>query len=253
MGVHDVAVGGFGAAADDYEKGRPSYSDEVVAWLVDRLGIAPGRRVVDLAAGTGKLTRLLAATGAELLAVEPVGEMRAKIAAAAPGVVTLDGTAEHLPFDDDSVDAITVAQAFHWFDAPVALAEISRVLRTGGGLGLVWNERDVREPWVAELSRLIRWDERGRWRVPYTLEVDWGARLVELGGPFSAPERLDSRHRQPMDPDTLVSRVLSTSYVATQAPVEQAELADRVRELVAPLGDRFELPYITTAWSTIRT
>lgn len=252
MGVHDVAESGFGAAAEDYEKGRPSYPADVVTWLVDRLDIGPGRRVVDLAAGTGKLTRLLAATGAELSAVEPVSAMRDKIDTTAPGVVALDGTAEDLPFDDGSIDAVTVAQAFHWFDAPVALAEIGRVLRSGGGLGLVWNERDVREPWVAELSRVIRWDERGRWRVPYSLEVDWGARLVELGGPFSAPERIDSGFRHPMDPETLVSRVLSTSYVATQTSAERAALGDRVRELVAPLGDRFDLPYVTTAWAVRR-
>lgn len=253
MGVHDVAASGFGAGADDYERGRPSYPGDVVAWLVERLGIAPGCQVVDLAAGTGKLTRLLTATGAQVVAVEPVEAMRAKLAETAPGVVALDGTAEAMPFEGGSVDAVTVGQAFHWFDGPSALAEISRVLRPGGGLGLVWNERDGREPWVAELSRLIRWDERGRWRVPYTLEVDWGARLSELGGPFTAPERYDSGYRQSMDPDTLVSRVLSTSYLANLPDPDQAELAGRVRELVAPLGARFELPYVTIAWATRRT
>lgn len=253
MGVHDVAESGFGAGADDYERGRPSYSADVVAWLVEQLGIVPGRRVVDLAAGTGKLTRLLVPSGAEVLAVEPVEAMRAKLAETAPTVVALDGTAEDLPFDDGSIDAVTVAQAFHWFDAEVALAEIGRVLRRGGGLGLVWNERDVREPWVAELSRVIRWDERKRWRVPYTLEVDWGERLREVGGPFTEPIRFDTGYRQELDPDTLVARVLSTSYIATLPTAEREATAAKVRALVAPLGDRFELPYVTTAWVVHRT
>lgn len=253
MGIHDVAESGFGAGADDYERGRPSYPADVVAWLVEELGIGPGRRVVDLAAGTGKLTRLLVPSGAEVLAVEPVEAMRAKLAETAPTVVALDGTAEALPFDDGSIDALTVAQAFHWFDAEVALAEIARVLRPGGGLGLVWNERDVREPWVAELSRVIRWDQRERWRVPYTLEVDWGARLAEIGGPFTEPVRIDSGFRQQLDPDTLVARVLSTSYLASLPTAEREATAARVRELVAPLGDTFELPYVTTAWALRRT
>lgn len=253
MDVHDVAESGFGAGAEAYERGRPGYADDVVAWLVDRLTIGPGRTVVDLAAGTGKLTRLLVPTGADVVAVEPVSAMRAELRVAVPGVVVHDGTAEVLPFDDASVDAVTVAQAFHWFDAEAAMVELARVLRPGGGLGLVWNQRDTREPWVAELSRLIRWDQRGQYRVPYTLEEDWGRRLVELGGPFTAPERFDSGYLQQLDPDTLVARVLSTSYLATRSDREQAVLAEQVRALVEPLGARFTLPYVTTAWVVHRT
>jgi len=249
MGVHDVAAAGFGAGADDYERGRPSYSDDVVAWLVDRLGIGPGKRVVDLAAGTGKLTRLLVPFGAMVVAVEPVAAMREKLATAAPGAVALDGTAESMPFDESSVDGVTVAQAFHWFDAERALEEIGRVLRPSGGLGLVWNERDVSEPWVAELSKLIRWDERERWRVPYTVEVDWGARIDAMDTAFGPAERHRSSFRQEMVPDTLVARVLSTSYLATLAADVRDELEREVRALVAPLGERFELPYVTDAWA----
>lgn len=253
MDVHDVAEAGFGAGADAYERGRPGYADDVVAWLVERLGIVAGSRVVDLAAGTGKLTRLLVPTGADLIAVEPVVAMRTKLLESVPGVEVLDGTAEALPFTDGSVDAVTVAQAFHWFDAEAALAELARVIRPGGGLGLVWNERDTREPWVADLSRLIRWDQRGEYRVPYTLEEDWGARLDAIDAPFTPAERYDGGYVQAMDPETLVARVLSTSYVATMPADEQATLADQVRELVVPLGDSFELPYVTTAWVVHRT
>lgn len=252
MGVHDVAAAGFGAGADDYEKGRPSYSDAVVEWLVDRLAIGPGKRVVDLAAGTGKLTNLLVGFGADVIAVEPVEAMRDKLATTVPGVVALDGTAEAMPFLSATVDAVTVAQAFHWFDAERALEEISRVLRPGGGLGLVWNERDVSEPWVAELTKLIRWDERERWRVPYTVEVDWSARIDAYDAPFSPGEHHRSSFRQAMDPDTLVARVLSTSYIAILALDVRDELARKVRDLVAPLGERFELPYVTYAWAFSR-
>lgn len=253
MAVHEQAMAGFGAGADDYERGRPSYPGDVVAFLVDRLDISPGHRVVDLAAGTGKLTRLLVPTGAEVIAVEPVAAMREKLAATAPGAVALDGTAEALPFDDGTVDAMTVAQAFHWFDTEAALAEIARVLRPGGALGLVWNERDTSEPWVAELSKLIRWDERQRWRVPYTVEVDWGARVLASRAPFGPAEHLTSEYRQEMDADTLVARVLSTSYLANLAPDVRDELTRDVRSLVAPLGERFDLPYVTYAWTFLRT
>ena len=117
------------------------------------LHLGPGRRVLDLAAGTGKMTRLLAPSGVDLVAVEPVAGMRAAFEEAVPGVEILDGTAEAIPLPDASVDAVVVAQAFHWFDADKALAEIDRVLRPGGGVALVWNRRDESVPWVAEMSR----------------------------------------------------------------------------------------------------
>ncbi|WP_426573531.1 class I SAM-dependent methyltransferase [Aquihabitans sp. McL0605] len=249
MGINDVAASGFGAGADAYEQGRPGYADDVVAWLVEHLGIERGATVIDLAAGTGKLTRMLMRPGVEILAVEPVEAMRAKLAQTCPGVRTFDGTAERLPFEDASVDAVTVAQAFHWFDPGPALAEIARVLKPDGRLGIVFNERDTREPWVADLSRLIRWDERERWRVPYTVEVDWAATVAEHGPQFEAAERYDSAFHQAMDPDTLVARVLSTSYIAMLPAADREELAAKVRELAAPLGDRFDLPYVTVAYA----
>lgn len=251
--ISEVAAEGFGAAAAAYEQGRPSYAVDVVDWLVDRLGIAPGRTVVDLAAGTGKLTRLLAATGADLIAIEPVDAMRDQLVQACPGVDAISGTAESIPLPDRSVDALTVAQAFHWFDPAAALAEIARVLRPGGVLGIAFNERDTREPWVADLSKLIRWDQRDQWRVPYTVEVDWAGVLDEHGPQFGPADRYNSTYRQPMDADTMVQRVLSTSYIARLPVPEQRALADDVRALVAPLGDDFELPYVSVAYaSTLR-
>ncbi len=130
----------------------------------------------------------------------------------------------------------------------MALAEIARVLRPGGVLALVWNERDTREPWVAELSRLIRWDERGRWQVPYTLEEDWAARLDGIDSAFGPVSRYDTGFVQPMDADTLVARVLSTSYLASRPQAERDALADRVRDLVADLDEPFDLPYETSVF-----
>lgn len=251
--IHTAAADGFSAGADDYERGRPSYPADAAALVCRELGIGPGARVLDLAAGTGKLTRLLVPTGAEVVAVEPVAEMRRRLRENVPYAHVLDGTAERIPVPDRSVDAVTVAQAFHWFDAPVALREIAWVLKPGGGLALLWNERDTDEPWVAELSRLIRWDQRGEHRVPYTTEVDWAEVIDGLDTPFGPVERYDTTYRQPMDPDTLVARVLSTSYIASQPVEERDRIAVAVRDLVAPLGDTFELPYRTVVYWTRRS
>ena len=135
--IHPAAAAGFGRSAEAYERGRPGYPDAAVDRLVAAL---PGRRVVDLAAGTGKLTRALVARGCDVVAVEPVAEMRALIA---PPARAVEGVAEATGLPDASADAVTVAQAFHWFDGPRALAEIHRVLRPGGVLALIWNRRDT--------------------------------------------------------------------------------------------------------------
>lgn len=246
--IPSAAADGFSAGADDYERGRPSYPADAVELLCRELAIGPGAKVLDLAAGTGKLTRLLVPTGAEVIAVEPVSEMRRRLRSAVPTAHVLDGTAERIPLPDRSVEAVTVAQAFHWFDAPVALEEIAWVLAPGGGLGLIWNERDTSEPWVAELSRLIRWDERGEHRVPYTTEVDWAARIDGMDTPFGPVSRYDTTYRQVLDTETLVARVLSTSYIASQSIDERTRLAASVRDLVAGLGETFELPYQTVVY-----
>ncbi len=246
--ISEVAAAGFGAGAEAYERGRPGYAADLVEWLVAGLDLRPGRSVVDLAAGTGKLTRELVASGAEVVAVEPVEAMRDQFQRACPGIPALEGTAEAIPLPDASVDAVTVAQAFHWFDPALALAEIARVLAPGGSLGIVFNERDRRVPWVGQLSRLIRWDERAKWRVPYTVEVDWSTVLAEHGPQFEPAERLDTTYDQELDADTLVARVLSTSYIARLPLDERDALAVRVRELAEPLGDRFVLPYVSVGY-----
>jgi SAM-dependent methyltransferase len=211
-----------------------------VQLLVDELGLRPGRRVLDLAAGTGKLTRQLLASGVEAVAVEPVPAMREAFEVAVTGVEVLDGQAEAIPLPNASVDAVTVAQAFHWFDAEAALAEIARVLRPGGGLGLIWNERDELVPWVVELSRIIDWKARR----PYPEVIDWPA-VVANSGRFGPLQMREFRHEQEMDVDSLVARVLSVSYVSVMSDAERKPVLDAVRALVADFPPRFPLPYVS--------
>ena len=152
--IPEEAARGFQRGAADYERGRPGYPEAAIALLARRAGPRPGRVAVDLAAGTGKLTRALLALGADLVAIEPVAGMREQLQRAVPGVTVLDGTAERMPLDDASVNAVFVAQAFHWFDVPAAAAEIHRVLAPGGGLGVVRNEWDESVDWIVEMRAL---------------------------------------------------------------------------------------------------
>jgi SAM-dependent methyltransferase len=153
LDLHPLALAGFAASAEAYARGRPGYSAEAFAWLARMLALGPGRTVVDLGAGTGKLSRLLAETGARVVAVEPVEEMRTLLT----GVEVLAGTAESIPLPDASADAVTAAQAFHWFRPDDALAEIHRVLRPRpvSALALVWNRLDQRDPSAAALQSVV--------------------------------------------------------------------------------------------------
>jgi SAM-dependent methyltransferase len=240
MDVNPVAAAGFGRAADAYERSRPSYPADAVALLAAELALGPGATVLDLGAGTGKLTRLLAERGAALVAVEPSAAMRAEFASVLPAVPVHEGTAEEIPLADATVDAVVVAQAFHWFDATRALGEIARVLRPGGGLGLIWNERDESVPWVAQLSRVMQWDVR----MPYVVGTDFRA-VLDASGRFTPARRARFRFEQELDRDGLCERVSTTSFIAAMAPPERAAVLDSVRELVADFPERFALPYAT--------
>ncbi len=244
MTIDDVAARGFGTASDAYERGRPSYPEEALRLLVAELEIGPSSTVVDLAAGTGKLTRLLVPSGARLVAVEPVASMRAVLVALVADAAVVAGTAEALPFADGAVDVVVVAQAFHWFRVDEALAEVARVLRPGGGLAMLWNERDDSVDWVAELSALVRWDERP---VPPYEGVDWPAAVAATGS-FEPLARASFSLDQELDAAALVDRVLSTSYVAAASPAEQERVAEGVRDIVAGFPPRFVLPYRTTVY-----
>ena len=237
----------FGPAAGDYERARPSYPAASIDVLRKHLGLGPGKTVCDLAAGTGKLTRLLVPTGATVVAVEPVPGMREQLRAAVPDVEVLDGTAEAMPFLDATVDVVTVAQAFHWFRFDEALAEIRRVVRPGGGLAILFNQRDERTPWVKEMNEVIQWHSRTISRYQAT---DWTALLTGAG---FAPVTYDSiEWAQPMTRDLLASRVRSVSYVAEGTAEEQQAYVDATLALVEEMDEPFELPYITHVWCASR-
>jgi SAM-dependent methyltransferase len=229
-------------AAAGYERGRPSYPAAAVDLVASELGITPGTVIVDLGAGTGKWSRLLVARGARVLAVEPVAAMREALAAAVPGIEVVDAPAEAVPLAAGSVDVVTAAQAFHWFDVGPALAESARLLRPGGGLGMVWNQRDESVPWVAELTRIIRGPRGGE--PVYDEDQDWTA-LVAADGRFTPLQHRAVANEQELDEATLVDRVSSTSYVAALPEERRVALLAEVREFVRGFPPRFTLPYRT--------
>jgi SAM-dependent methyltransferase len=235
--IHPSAAVGFANAADVYERARPSYPQDAIDWLAAQTGLGPGRTVVDLAAGTGKLTRLLLPTGARVVAIEPIAEMRAHI----QGAEVLDGTAEAMPLPDASADVVTVAQALHWFDQERALPEIHRVLREGGHLVVVWNMRDLDDPvqrGVEDLLGPMRKEVPGQilgaWREPLARSALFGPATV---GEF--------RYEQQFTTDDLCDRVASTSFVAALPAVARDELLVRVRALTHGIAEPFPFPYKT--------
>ncbi len=234
----------FGPKANEYEKGRPDYPPGAVDWLIEALRINSSSTVVDLAAGTGKLTRLLVPTGARVIAVEPVAGMRTVLGSVVPGVEVLEGTAEHLPLPDSSAGAVTVAQAFHWFRGGEALAEIHRVLAPQGRLGLIWNRRDMDQPVQAELARVM---DGHRGETPSQESGAWKAafRETRLFGPLT---EADFAMEQVVDPDQLVARVLSVSFMAALPPDRQAGVADEVTEIAGRYADPIALRYTTRAY-----
>jgi SAM-dependent methyltransferase len=245
-GRYHPAVAGFDGAAAAYERSRPEYPPEAVDALARECGIGPGRTVLDLAAGTGKLTRMLAPFGAELIGVEPMQGMRREFAERLPDVRLLDGTAEAIPLDAGSVDAVVVAQAFHWFNADAALRDIHRVIRPGGSLGLVWNVRDESVPWVARLTELI---DEYRGGTPARRSDNW-RRGFERSTTFSPLRSWSFPYEQVVTVEMFVDRVLSISFIARLPEDERAAVGDRVRELAAegPNADgaaSFVLPHRT--------
>jgi len=241
--IHVSAEEGYAAVGATYEHGRPEYAPDAVAYLLQRLGVGhatPDQRVVDLAAGTGKFTRALLNAGVTPVAVEPVAHMRETLAR----TVTLDicsGSAEDLPFDDHSVDAVLVAQAFHWFDGPVALTEIHRVLKPVGGLGLVWNGQDRSIDWVEAIWREV--DAR-RDDTPHAWSYQW-KEAFEQTKAFTALTSATFLHDHHTDRDGLVARVTSISFIARGSQASRDALVAHVHKVCddAGLPEYFVLPY----------
>ena len=240
MGVNQAAATGFGRGAEAYERGRPGYPEAAVDWMLDGLGVTADSTVVDLGAGTGKLTRLLLPRGAHLIAIEPVPAMRRTFARVLPGVPVVDGTAESMPLASGSVDAVTAAQAFHWFATRAAVGEIHRVLRADGGLGLIWNRRDLRDPLQAALDAIVR-PHRG---VAPAHERDQWREVIDGNPRFGPAGERQFAHDQPADPEGVVDRVLSTSFIASLAEPARSQVVQQVREVVANYRD-LTLRYVT--------
>ena len=199
-GVHPQAAVGFDRAAAAYERGRAGYPLPAIEAILADSRAAPGRTLLELGAGTGKLTSALTGSGARVIALEPVAGMRELLAQTAPAAEPLDAVAEHIPLPGASVDAVIAAQAFHWFDPVAATAEVARVLAPGGLVALIWNRRDERVAWVAELSRILDAQAgdvprhaQGAWRRGF----DGECRLRAPGAAHLAAQRQAGPRRDP--------------------------------------------------------
>ena len=224
----------FGSQAAAYERGRPSYPPEAVDWLLPD----SARDVLDLGAGTGKLTSRLIERGLNVVAVDPIAELLDVLRTTLPDTPALLGTAEQIPLPDNSIDAVLVAQAWHWFDADRAAAEIARVLRPGGRLGLLWNVRDERLGWVKEFGRIVG------------LEHDWANTTVVLPEPFTDVVSHRVEWTNYVTPQTLIDYVASRSYCITSPARVRSQTLDQVRELLATHpalanSSGIAMPYIT--------
>ncbi|MGA7923726.1 MAG: class I SAM-dependent methyltransferase [Thermoplasmata archaeon] len=238
----------FDASADVYERSRPEYPPEMVVFLGNEFEFGPGVRVLDVGAGTGKLSRALHGTGVDLTAVEPLEGMREVFRRELPDVPVIDGSAEELPCADASFDLIVVGQAFHWFHAPSALREMARVLRPRGGLALIWNTRDETTPWVKRFSELL---EPYRTDTPGYRSGAW--RAAFRGSAFTRLTHRTFRWVLLQDRDGVVDRALSVSFIAGLPKAEKTQVAHRVRDLLDqdPLTrgrDRIAFPYTTDVY-----
>jgi SAM-dependent methyltransferase len=247
--MHEAAKG-FAKEALAYARGRPEYPVALDQWLRDALQLDEDRTVVDLGAGTGKFTRRLLATGANIIAVEPVSEMLAQLTRILPDVAARSGTAENIPVNDGAVDAVVCAQSFHWFASKTALAEIHRVLKRGGRLGLIWNVRNESVDWCAAMTAIMAPYEgdapryrSGEWRKVFP---------AEGFGPLQE-ERFRNGHTGHPE-QVIVERILSTSFIAALPRPQQLIVAARLRDLIAttPALNRREevtVPYRTVVFS----
>lgn len=224
----------FGSAADFYAVGRPSYPPAAIDWI---LPPAP-RRVLDLAAGTGRLTERLVERGLDVVAVEPSDEMRAHVPADA---TALPGTAEEIPLDNASVDSVVVGQAFHWFDAPASMAEIARVLRPGGTVGLLWLLADDSDPLTERVCDVVADDEMRA----SIIDPDQSPPYSDVDG-ITRPQRRLFPHHESYDAERLDAWVLSLSRTILLPPDERSELLTRVHAVTPP--GSFELHHVCEVW-----
>ena len=249
--IHHAAADGYKQGADTYVRGRPDYPAAVAAWLSQTLGLNPGQTVLEVGAGTGKFTARLLQTGARVIVVEPVPAMLEKLSGTYPDVETHQGTAQAIPLADASVDVVVCAQSFHWFATHEALAEMHRVLKPGGRLGLIWNLRDASLPWVAQLDALVN-----QWQgdAPRFYTGAWRQAFPFAGfGPLQE-QQFSQSHDGPVE-DVILNRVRSTSFISALAPADRARLEQQLADFVASQstlnhGGSVSVPYVTSAFVT---
>jgi SAM-dependent methyltransferase len=227
--IHKAAARGYEAAVEHYQRGRPTYPDDAVTYLVRQLGIGPGSDVTELGAGTGKFTELILHTGAAVTAVEPVAAMREALGRNCPTVAVLKGAAEQIPLSDRSADAVIAAQAFHWFDGERALREIYRVLRPDGRLGLIWNVRDESVGWSERLTAIF--DRFAGPDAPRYKHQAW-RRAFERSELFGPLHRSAAWHAHAVTREGFIDRVMSVSYVASASPEERDRVLGEIHELL---------------------
>ena len=238
MSLHPLAAN-FAGVADAYDRGRPDYPPAVVDALAAELSLAPRMPLLDLGAGTGKLTRALVAARFDVIAVEPQAPMRAILAASVGKRHVRAGTAEEIPLEDESVCAVTVADAFHWFDGARAVREIARVLRPQGGLAVLSTVPDLGgASWAHEVGQLVA---RSRPSHPFHDGPPWHDALRAVGGWTDAHEiRLTLSQRA--EPVRLLDWIASISWIAAMAQRERTEMLARVDALVRAGRTPEELP-----------
>jgi len=243
----DEMATSFGAEAENYEAGRPEYRFDAVVWMLEPMSEG-SRRIADVGAGTGKLTRVLAhAPDAEVVAIDPDPAMLAILRATVPGVPTFRGSAESLPLPDASLDAVVLGQAWHWVDPVAASTEIGRVLRPGGVLGLVWNIRDEREGWVRRLTEIMHGSNA---------EIMLAGGGPVVAAPFGPLEEESWEWVRPISRAQLHSMAASRSYIITASDDEKARIRREMDELFDELGlhadATIDLPYVTRAFRSVR-
>jgi len=238
---------GFNLQTDVYERSRPSYPQQVIDFIQSEFKLAPGTRCLDLAAGTGKFTRLLLPFQFDLIAVEPIDGMREKFQNMLPNVKIIKGTADNIPLESNTFDVVFTAQAFHWFSNEKALKEIHRILKPNGIFGLIWNLEDGNKYWVSKLRELYEQFEEeapqyrhGTWKNVF-LESKLASELFNL--PL---KEVHFNFNLSCNPERIWERVLSKSYIATMKTQQQQELKIKVIKCLFDNVKEFQLDGINS-------
>lgn len=239
--LHARRAASFGANAMDYAEHRPDYPLAAIRWALEAVPAVPAPIVIDLGAGTGKLTEGLLAAGATVIAVEPDDGMRVELMRRLPGVRALEGTAEAIPLADGSVDAIVAGQAFHWFDQQRAFPEFARVLQKGGTFAALWNTHDMRVDWVAELTRVSRAES--------TTPPELGTAKLPEHPLFDAFESAQFPHSQRRTAASLTATIGTHSHTLVMPAPQRAEVLRRITDYLhsrpETAAGEFDLPLVT--------